>query len=228
MIRQYNYSMTAKLKQKKGMDKMRKTPLILGLALLAVLGLTSTAFAYMSSYSTGGFGMMGEYGMMGYGYTNNNNQVISSNQADDIMNKSLEKTTVDKTNNVISFNQPDVNLTLFGGPEGADGKFVAGGLVNPTIKVKKGSRVTLNFINEDEGMPHGIEVIASPPPYAYMTMMQGPVYPGAYVPVIPQAINGQYPNASATFVASQSGTFYYICQVPGHAAKGMYGEVIIQ
>lgn len=219
---------------------MKKSTLFLGLTLLGVLALASTAFGYMGGFGMGGFGMggfgmMGRYGMMGgyrmmggFGNPNSNYQTIDTNKANDAMNTALQNAAVDKTNNTITFNKQDVNITLLGGPEYADEKFVVGSLVNPTIKVVKGAKVTLNFINEDEGMLHGIEVITSPPPYAYMSMMQGPIYPGAYVPVIPQAEDGNYPNASATFVASQSGTYYYICQVPGHAAKGMYGKIIIQ
>lgn len=42
----------------------------------------------------------------------------------------------------------------------------------------------------------------------------------------PKAMNTSLQNAS--ILASQSGTYYYICQVPGHATNGMYGEFIIE
>ncbi len=32
---------------------------------------------------------------------------------------------------------------------------------------------------------------------------------------------------SANFVANKAGTYYYICQVDGHAALGMWGNFIV-
>jgi uncharacterized cupredoxin-like copper-binding protein len=45
------------------------------------------------------------------------------------------------------------------------------------------------------------------------------VNPGAYV--------AQGQTASVTFTPNQSGSFYYICPVPGHPELGMWGQVVI-
>jgi uncharacterized cupredoxin-like copper-binding protein len=29
------------------------------------------------------------------------------------------------------------------------------------------------------------------------------------------------------FIAARAGTYYYLCQVPGHAQMGMYGELVL-
>ncbi|QQE81457.1 plastocyanin [Alicyclobacillus sp. SO9] len=79
----------------------------------------------------------------------------------------------------------------------------------------------------DSGMPHGIELTAANPPYSYMSMMQGGIYSGSFIPPLPEAQNDQYPVAASTFVVNQTGNFHYLCQVPGHAAKGMYGKMIV-
>lgn len=193
---------------------MKKSTLTIGITLLVLLAVANTVF---------GYGVM-----RGFTAPNPSYQITNNNNANDAMSNSLKTAVIDKNSNSVTFKGQDVNVVLFGGPQNADDKFVVSGLVNPTINVPKGSKVTLTLINEDAGMPHGMEIIASPPPYAYMSMMQGPVYPGAYLPVVPQAANEVYPTASTTFTAFQSGTFYYICQVPGHAAKGMYGEIVVE
>lgn len=193
---------------------MKKSTMILSLTLLVLLAVANTVFGYEMRKS--------------FAPPTPSYQTTNDKSSNDDMSNSLRTAVIDKNSNTVTFKGQDVNIVLFGGPENADDKFVVGGLVNPTINVPKGSKVTLTLINEDMGMPHGMEIIASPPPYAYMSMMQGPVYPGAYLPVVPQAENEAYPTVSTTFTASQSGTFYYICQVPGHAAKGMYGEIVVE
>lgn len=186
---------------------------------------------YGANGYSGGYGMMGSYGMMGgYDYGNGSNysqNIKDGNSAATDMDASLAKATVDKDANTIAYTGTDVNIVMFGGPEEADGKFVIGGLVNPTLKIPQGANVTLELINEDTGMPHGVEVTTASPPYYFMTMMQGGVYPGSFIPPIPEAANNQYPSAQISFTASTTGQFYYICQYPGHAAKGMYGKIII-
>lgn len=174
------------------------------------------------------YGMMDGYGMMG-GYGQPGNSLAtkdeSSVQADS--NASLQNAKVNKDDNSITYTGIDVKLVVLGGPEQADDQFVIGGLVNPTLRIPKGATVTVEFANSDEGMPHAFEVTNAVPPYNYMSMMDGAIYPGSLIGVMPPR-NGQYPVAQTIFKADQPGTFYYICQYPGHAAKGMYGKLIIE
>ncbi|QQE81450.1 plastocyanin [Alicyclobacillus sp. SO9] len=143
------------------------------------------------------------------------------------METSLQNATLSKNTNTVTYRKQNVTVVFFAGPEQADGKFVVGGLVNPTIQVRKGAHVQFKVINMDTGMPHGIEMTTANPPYSYMSMMQGGIYPGSFIAPLPEAQNGQYAVASSDFVANQSGHFHYLCQVPGHAAKGMYGKMIV-
>ena len=61
-----------------------------------------------------------------------------------------------------------------------------------------------------------------------MTMMDGGIYPDTFVPTLPAATVDKYPTAVTKFNSNQEGTFYYMCQYPGHAAKGMFGKFIIK
>lgn len=170
---------------------------------------------------------MGQGMMQGYQGGSGNQQVMSEAEAATLMQSSLSNATVNKAKNSIVFTGSNVTIVFDAGPENADGKFVVGGLVNPNIQVSKGANVTFKVINMDLGMPHGIEVTSSTPPYGYMSMMRGNIYSGSFITPLPDAQQGKYPMASTSFTATQTGNFYYLCQVPGHAEKGMYGKISI-
>jgi rusticyanin len=157
-----------------------------------------------------GMGMMG-----GWLNTENNQTTVSADTAKSDETISLENAKVNKSDNSITYSGKDIKIVMLGGPKEADGKFVVGGLINPTVYVPKGSRITLEFINEDEGMPHGIEITNAGPPYPYMLMMQGGVYPGTFINPVPEANENGYPAALTTFTANSAGQYYYICQYPG-------------
>ena len=159
-------------------------------------------------------------------------KTVNPSDANQEMQSSLKNATIDKINNTITYSGQTVKIVAFGGAmdnssSGPDEKFMMGGLVNPTLHVQKGAHVTLELVNEDTGMPHGIEVTSAQPPYGVMSMMQGGIYPGAFIHPIPAASKDAYPVATTSFTASQAGTFHYICEYPGHAAKGMYGKIIV-
>ena len=201
-----------------------------------------------NSNVAGSPGMMGQYGggsastesgalsgamgsMMGGGFSRQGTELTMS-QANHDMESSLAHATVDKANNSITYTGDSVQIVVFGGAmsdnkTGPAEKFVIGGLVNPTLHVSKGANVTFELVNEDSDMAHGLEVSTAGPPYGYMSMMQGGIYPGSVVAPIPEADGNNVSMATTSFTASQSGTFYYLCQYPGHAAKGMYGKIII-
>lgn len=158
---------------------------------------------------------------------------VSASSANTAMQSSLKNAKVDTTNNTITYSGKTIKIVAFGGAmddstTGPKEKFVIGGLTNPTLQVPKGAKVTLELINEDTDMPHGIEITDAQPPYYYMSMMQGGIYPGSWIPPIPAASGNTYPTLSTTFTADQAGTFYYICEYPGHATEGMYGELVVK
>jgi len=182
-------------------------------------------------------GMMNGYngnnsgGMMGgNGFQNGATNISSLNEetANKHMEDSLKNATVDKKNNTITFWGKDVNIVLLGSPKIADDKFFIGGLINPMLQVPKNAKISLEMINEDEGMSHGVEITNATPSYNYMPMMGGGIYPDTFITPLPEATKDKYPTSGTTFTSNQEGTFYYICQYPGHAAKGMYGKFIIK
>ncbi len=192
--------------------------LIIGAILIAV-GVGTMIFAF------------GGNEMGGFGY--NSSGVTTTFNATEIKGLYSVPSTgvrIDKTTNTIEFYGSKVSIHIIASPKnGSMYSFGVYGLVNPTIIVPKGAHVTFLFVNMDDDMYHGIVVTTGAPPYFYMgTMMfDRPAFVDSYIPPLPQEKNGQYAGASTTFVSSAAGTFYYICQVPGHASKGMYGKFII-
>lgn len=185
----------------------------------------------MNGYNGNNSGHNNFGGMMGGSGFQNGGASISSldeETANKHMEDSLKNATVDKENNTISFAGKDITIVLLAGPEIADEKFVIGGLINPSIQVPKDAKISLEMINEDEGVPHGVEITNANPPYNYMAMMGGGIYPDTFITPLPAATEGNYPTAVTTFNSSQEGDFYYICQYPNHASEGMYGKFIIK
>lgn len=163
--------------------------------------------------------MMNAYGQI--------NELRSADVEKEVQN-AAKNAVINKKDNSITYSGNNVKIVMLGGPEQTDEKFVIDGLVNPTVHVSKGTKVTIELINEDKGMPHGIEITNAQPPYPFMSMMNGGIYPGSFIHPIPEASDDQYPEDITTFTADESGAFYYICQYPGHAANGMYGKFIIE
>src|SRR5690606_2272428 len=106
---------------------------------------------------------------------------------------------------------PDVTFTLR--TDIADGKLVyvseAGatkGQVNPDIRVAEGAVVQINVVNGD-GAIHDFAVPAF----------------GANS----DEISGKGASSTVVFRADKSGTFEYLCSLPGHKAAGMVGKLIV-
>lgn len=100
-----------------------------------------------------------------------------------------------------------ISLTACGGPRtheidmvGKDFRFTP-----DTIRAAKGDRVIINFSNPDT-VPH---LIYLPEFNAHIGLTPGGAYP-------------------LEFVADQTGTFEYVCSVPGHQEAGMVGTLIVE
>lgn len=106
---------------------------------------------------------------------------------------------------------PDVVFTLR--TDIADGKLVyiseAGptkGQVNPDIRVAEDTVVQINIVNGD-GALHDFAV----PDYNVKS----------------DQIGGKGAATAVVFRTNKSGTFEYLCSLPGHKAAGMFGKVIV-
>ena len=181
-----------------------------------------------------GPGMMGGYGMMAPGYGSRGAQTLDFNAAQAMIRASSQGPSVDSAANTVTYRGSTITIDVIAvQPDRPDTTFEVAGLVDPTIHLPRDAVVTIRLINMDYGadMPHGLVVTNTPPPYPYMTM---PMMGGATGGIPPLAARStvdvhaaQYQAGSARFHTVTAGTYYYLCQVPGHAQKGMYGQIIV-
>ncbi len=177
-----------------------------------------------------GAGMMGGAGLdamgqaMGSALAGRVGEPISRVQADALGAASPAGATVDRAANRITFATRDVRFAVLASPpDGKDLTFRIAGLVNPTIVVPQGASVSVQLINADPDMSHNFAVVAAQPPFSSMPMMVGAAFAGADSAPLGDPTSAGLPSETISFTASTAGTFTYLCQVPGHAAGGMYG-----
>jgi plastocyanin len=111
-------------------------------------------------------------------------------------------------------------------PNGADMRFRAAGLENPTIEVARGALVKIQFVNGDSDSAHGWLLLN--PMVRIGNIIHGPrAFAGAFALLGDPTSAGQ-PVTKITFRATQTGTYRYECPVPGHAAMGMQGAFVVR
>lgn len=108
------------------------------------------------------------------------------------------------------------------------------GLINPTIRLNNGTTVSFMEINIDDDSSHNFAITTSPPPYYYMGGgMMGHSNMMSYgnmlmsEPILKHHSGNNYYYYQSQLTTGQNETLWYVCQVPGHAANGMYGEIVI-
>jgi rusticyanin len=131
--------------------------------------------------------------------------------------------------NTVTFTGRDVALTVVASPAGGpDETFRIAGLVNPKIIVPIGSQVTVQVINADPDTAHGLVITARQDLSSPMPMMTArPAFGGSALWFLGNPTPAGMHTGTFTFIATTPGTYYYLCPVPGHAQKGMTGQLIV-
>jgi rusticyanin len=177
-------------------------------------------------------GMMGGMmqGMMGGGMMGGPVQATSPAAVRALAQRVAATATVDRRANTLTYRTRQVELVALASPEGGpDMTWNVAGLVNPTIVLPTGARVTVHVFDADPDTAHGWELTSTAPPYPPMAMMAAPVaLPGAVAMPVRGATAQRWFGRTVRFTATDAGTFYYLCQVPGHAQQGMYGTLVVR
>jgi len=114
-----------------------------------------------------------------------------------------------------------VDVTLVAGLTGLNGGMNFNGFSQGKLNltVPHGWTVALHFKNEDQNLPHSVEIIADT-----NSLPMGPVPPAfdrATTGRLEQGFSaGQ--GSDVRFVAGKIGSFLIFCAVPGHGAAGMW------
>ncbi len=131
-------------------------------------------------------------------------------------------------NNTLWFGSGALALVVYGSPADHDMAFVIQGMVNPTIHLLAGSRVTLTMVNMDTGEYHTWSVTTQAPPYSSTGMMGGGMMSGTMMgtsSLAPMSSLGMWSQQMG--FTTLAGSYWYVCAVANHAAGGMYGQLIV-
>ena len=151
---------------------------------------------------------------------------ISAGDAERMSAAAPAGATVDQAARSIVFTTTDVRFTALAGPGDS---FRIAGLTNPAITVPVGATVTIQVINADPDVAHGLVVTGQNVASVWMPMMvAAPAFPDAAVWALGEPTAAGLHTATVTFTASQAGSYAYLCAVPGHAQLGMVGRFLVQ
>jgi uncharacterized cupredoxin-like copper-binding protein len=116
-----------------------------------------------------------------------------------------------------------IDLTLYAGSVSTS-TFGYGDTANsiqspgPTLNLKSGQTYKMTVHNVATNLAHSWEIVST------KAVSQSPMF-GAGIDINTYIQPGQ--SGSVTFTPDQTGSFYYVCTVPGHIELGMWGTVEI-
>ena len=135
--------------------------------------------------------------------------------------------SVDACADRITFTGDSASMTVEAvPPANPDMTFRVAGLINPTVVVRQGTEVTVEFVNADSDQAHGWMVTTGQPPFAFRPGSQ-PAFANADAGVIGDPVRGRQGARVITFTAGASGMYQYICPIPGHAQMGMHADFVV-
>ena len=106
--------------------------------------------------------------------------------------------------------------------------FRAAGLVDPTIVVRAGTQVSIELVNADCDMAHGLVVGAVGSASSWMQVMAAaPAFAGSALWLLGNTTSAGMHAGTLHFAASTAGDYEYLCTVSGHAQKGMRGAFVV-
>ena len=136
--------------------------------------------------------------------------------------------TIDRSTNQIIFSGKDVQFDVVGSPQGQrDLTFRIAGLVNPTIVLPQGAAVRVRFVNADPTMPHDFVLVSALTTFPPVPASRA-AFAGAVTSVLTAPSQGRMNEQVISFTAAATGNYTYLCTVPGHAAGGMHGSLVVQ
>jgi hypothetical protein len=131
--------------------------------------------------------------------------------------------TIDRSTRTISFTTTGVNLVVLASPSMPAESFRIAGMANPAISVQARAHVTIELINADREMAHGLVITSAGAAQSQMPMMTAaPAFPGSALSFLGKPTAAGMHSGTLTFTR-------YARQLPlpvprpGHAQEGMAG-----
>jgi len=163
-------------------------------------------------------------------YASNNSIVISSNVSIPIV--AYENISYNPIHNITYPKVITASDSYLATPNGELPYFDSFGLIDPTLVINKDVNVTFVFINLGSEI-HIFAITPTAPPFNPFTTLSPQSLKSdlLYLPALPPPQNSANPfsgdiySVSGSYDFNTTGTYYYLCPIPGHAELGMYGKV---
>ena len=137
--------------------------------------------------------------------------------------------SIDLAADTITFTTMNVHLIVLASPSMPAESFPIAGMTNPAISVPAGARVSIELINADADMAHGLVITSAGAARSAMPMMTAaPAFSGAALWFLGEPTAAGMHAGTLTFTAAAPGSYRYLCPVPGHAKEGMTGTFVVR
>ena len=137
--------------------------------------------------------------------------------------------SIDRAARTITFTAMNVNLVALASPSMPAESFRIAGMTDPAIIVPAGAHVSIEPINADEDMAHGLVITSAGAARSAMPMMTAtPAFPGAALWFLGEPTDAGMHTGTLSFIATAPGSYQYLCPVPGHAQEGMAGAFTVK
>ena len=178
--------------------------------------------------------MMGAAGtdpgtVMGTLFANAPGPRVSPAQARQLGDQVPAGASVNRADRTITFTTASVHLVVLASPSMPSESFRIASLTNPAVSVPAGARVTIELVNADTDMAHGLVIMPAGTASSYMPMMTAaPAFSGAALWFLGKPTSAGLHAGTLSFTATTAGTYQYVCPVPGHAREGMAGAFTVR
>ena len=137
--------------------------------------------------------------------------------------------SIDRSARTITFAATSVNLAVVASPAMPAESFRIAGMTDPSISVPAGAHVTIELINADGDMAHGLVITSAGAARSPMPMMTAaPAFPGSALWFLGKPTAAGMHAGTLTFTGATPGSYQYLCPVPGHAQDGMAGTFTVR
>jgi rusticyanin len=154
---------------------------------------------------------------------------VSASAATQLGNAGPADAIVDAKDQRVTFSGKTVHFTALANPAGGpDDTFRIAGLVNPTISVQEGSHISIEVVNADTDAANGLVVVAEGSAPESMPMLTAaPSFSGSALWFLGDPTSAGMHAGTLAFTAGRTGSYQYLCPVPGHAKDGMVGAFVV-
>lgn len=154
---------------------------------------------------------------------------VSPAAAEQLGSQAPAGASIDRAARTITFTTRNVNLVVLASPSMPAESFRIAGMTDPAIIVPAGAHVTIELVNADADMAHGLVITAAGAARSPMPMMTAaPAFTGSALWFLGKPTTAGMHAGTIAFTATTPGSYQYLCPVPGHAQKGMAGAFTVR